>query len=119
MVALGLILGGWMTFDGIHALTFGDYITPRTGPSAGQLGPWSRLVAGIGLDPRSRFIKVSHVTLGLFWLAAVFTVITGWKHASLAIGICAVSTLWYAPAGTAIGLIELAIAVWSLSRQTS
>jgi hypothetical protein len=117
MVVLGLVLGGWMTVDGVRALTVGDYVTPRSGTGAGQLGPWSKIVSAVGIDPRSRLMKCSHVVLGLLWLAAVITVIAGWRYGPLAIGVCAVSTLWYAPAGTAIGLVELALAVWTWSRR--
>lgn len=52
-VALALIESGWMAFDGMRALLVGDYVTPRSGPYAGQLGPWARLVSAVGIEPRS------------------------------------------------------------------
>jgi hypothetical protein len=39
IAALVLLNGGWMAFDGGRALMLGDYVTPRTGQFAGQLGP--------------------------------------------------------------------------------
>jgi hypothetical protein len=44
---------GYMVFDGIHALTRGDYVTAAAGDYAGQLGPWATIVAAVGIDPRS------------------------------------------------------------------
>lgn len=35
---LGVILGSWLLFDGTRALVVGDYVTPRSGKYAGQLG---------------------------------------------------------------------------------
>ena len=40
VVALALIEGGWLAFDGGSALVVGDYVTPDSGQYAGQLGPW-------------------------------------------------------------------------------
>ena len=70
VLALALFQGGWLCFDGSHALLLGDYVTPRSGPGAGQLGPWARLVSAVGLDPRSTTIKCLHLFLGIAWLLA-------------------------------------------------
>jgi hypothetical protein len=64
-----VLLGGWMTFDGGRALVTGDYITPRTGSHAGQLGPWARLVRIVRIEPRSTLMKTIFVVLGAAWLA--------------------------------------------------
>ncbi len=53
---LAALEAGWMMFDGMRALIVGDYVTPKKGPYAGQLGPWSKLVSAIGLAPRSTLI---------------------------------------------------------------
>ncbi len=50
VAALALIEGGWLAFDGGRALIVGDYVTPSSGPSAGQLGPWSKVVSALGID---------------------------------------------------------------------
>src|SRR5437016_6098140 len=65
VIVLGVVRGGWMSFDGIRALVAGDYLTPSAGPYAGQLGPWSKLVSYAGLDPRSTLMKAIFVVVGL------------------------------------------------------
>ena len=57
IVLLAVTEAGWMTFDGLRALVVGDYVTPKTGEWAGQLGPWSRLVSAVGIEPRSTLMK--------------------------------------------------------------
>jgi hypothetical protein len=102
VLALTLLQGGWLAFDGTRALTIGDYVTPTSGPRAGQLGPWSRIVSALGLNPRSTFIKCLHVALGVAWLAALIIFAarpaTGWW---VVLG-CSLATLWYLPMGTAL-----------------
>jgi hypothetical protein len=66
--AIALLIGGWLVFDGTRALTVGDYLTAKTGPRAGQLGPWSHLVAKAGLNAHGLFVKALHVLLGTLWL---------------------------------------------------
>ncbi len=48
-MALAVSEAGYMAFDGSRALLVGTYITPQSGPFAGQLGPWSSLVANLGI----------------------------------------------------------------------
>jgi hypothetical protein len=109
IVVLAFFQGGWLAFDGGRALIAGDYITPRSGPYAGQLGPWSRVVAKAGLEPRSTFVKALHVVLGLAWLVALILLLArpafGWWAALF----CGVATLWYLPMGTAIGVLVIAL----------
>ena len=57
LLALALLQGGWLVFDGTRALVVGDYVTPRSGVWAGQLGPWSRVLFAVGLEPRGRVVK--------------------------------------------------------------
>ncbi len=47
-----VVVGGFMFFDGIRALTVGNYLTPSRGVYADQLGPWSRLIEAVGIEPR-------------------------------------------------------------------
>jgi len=111
VAAFALFLGGWLTFDGLRAFVTGDYVTPRTGPSAGQLGPWSKLVAAAGFDPRGPAMKTIHVALGLGWLTALALWLlhpeTGWT----AVLICSIATLWYVPAGTILGLAQIGLLI--------
>src|SRR4051812_44898883 len=94
IIALSLLQGCWMLFDGTRALTVGDYVTPRSGPSAGELGPWSKVVALFGLEPRSVAVKASHVVLGAAWILAVlcfaFAISAGWTLQL----ICAICSLY-------------------------
>jgi lysylphosphatidylglycerol synthetase-like protein (DUF2156 family) len=105
------LLGGWLAFDGVRALTVGDYITPASGAHAGQLGPWSRLVAAIGIEPRSPLMKAVHVALGLLWLVAVAGFAARVSWAWWAVLACAMASFWYLPIGTGIGIIELILLV--------
>lgn len=59
--ALVVIIGGWMLFDGVHALVTGDFVTPKEGAHVGRLGPWATLVSGVGLAPRSLPVKLVFV----------------------------------------------------------
>ena len=104
---IALLIGGWLLFDGCHALTTGDYVTPRGGPAAGQLGPWSRVVRAAGFEPRSTVVKLVHVGLGAFWLLALagfrWRPSLGWWGLFGA----AFGTVWYLPVGTALSIVEL------------
>jgi hypothetical protein len=115
-IALGVILGGWLAFDGARAFVVGDYVPPRSGAYAGQLGPWSRLVAAVGFDPRSPAVKAAHVGLGLLWLAAVACLLAGVTWARWLVAGCAVASLWYLPFGTLIGVTILAMVFLSKPR---
>ena len=39
IVVLILFSAGWMFADGLRAFVVGDYLTPKSGEYAGQLGP--------------------------------------------------------------------------------
>ena len=93
-----------MVLDGGRALAGGGYITPSSGDHAGQLGPWARLVAAVGIPPESVGMKAAFVALGLLWLALGIGVAVGspWAWATgLVLG---VGTLWYLAPGTIISL---------------
>ncbi|MGC4075221.1 MAG: hypothetical protein QM760_22510 [Nibricoccus sp.] len=106
---IALLIGGWLVFDGSRALTVGDYLTAKTGPRAGQLGPWSLLLAKAGINPRSTSVKIFHVVLGILWLIGLGAFLLrpafGWW--TLAIG--SACTLWYLPLGTFLSLVELVL----------
>ena len=106
---LALMQGLWLAYDGCHALVTGDYTTPGSGPRAGQLGPWSRLVSALGVEPRSTFIKCLHVFLGIAWLIASVVFI---KRPAAGRGVvfgCAMASLWYLPVGTLLSLLVMAL----------
>jgi hypothetical protein len=112
VVLLALSSGLFMSFDGLRALFVGDYLTPNTGAHAGQLGPWSRVVQAVGIEPRSTPMKVTFVGLGLAWLTAMGGFVRRAPWNARALTIVAVATLWYLPVGTvtsALVLIGLAV----------
>ncbi len=109
VVVLALNVGGWFAFDGARALVVGDYVTPKTGQYAGQLGTWSKVVSAIGIDPRSTLMKTIFVTYGLLWLAVIVCFILGLKWAWWAMLIVAVGSLWYLPFGTLLGLLQIVL----------
>ena len=107
--ALALLQGCWLVFDGGRALIVGDYVTPSTGPHAGQLGPWSRILSAIGLEPRSTMIKCLHLCLGVAWLIALIVFLVRPAAGWWVLLVCGVATLWYLPVGTVASLILLVL----------
>ena len=115
VIFLTLVEGCWMAFDGIRALTVGDYVTP-SGPRAGELGPWHYVVESVGIAPRSTLMKIIFVAFGAGWLLIASGLIRRARWALTALLWAAVLTLWYLPVGTAFGLIQ--IALWALLRRS-
>ena len=109
VVVLGLLQGGWLAFDGSRALIVGDYVTPTSGPYAGQLGPWATLVSAVGIEPRSTLMKSVHLGLGLLWLVTTISFALRMRWAWRGMLACAVLTLWYLPVGTLFGVIQIAL----------
>ena len=107
VVVLGLLQGGWLAFDGSRALVVGDYVTPGSGPYAGQLGPWAQLVSAIGIEPRSTFMKAVHVGLGALWIVTTICFMLRMPWAWSGMVACAVLSLWYLPFGTLFGVIQI------------
>jgi hypothetical protein len=107
IIALMALEGGWMLFDGARALILGDYVTPSSGPYAGQLGPWSNLARAIGIEPRSTLMKSIYAGQGLLALgtAVCFALRLPWAGW----GMVAVAILgsWYLPIGTVIDVVVL------------
>lgn len=96
-----------MAFDGARALWVGDYVTPRTGQFAGQLGPWAGLVEAVGIEPRSTGMKCVFVAYGLAYVAAAAALVAGVGWARSATGALAVLGLWYLPFGTLANALVL------------
>jgi hypothetical protein len=106
---IALLVGGWMAFDGAHALATGHYVTPASGPNAGRLGPWSHVVSAVGLDPGSAAVKWLHVILGVGWLAALLLFIVKPGVSWFALLGCAIFSLWYLPIGTVLSVVEICL----------
>jgi len=109
VVVLAFVEGGWLAFDGGHALVRGDYVTPRSGQYAGQLGPWSKVVAAVGIEPRSTPMKCVHLVLGLVWVAVIacFAMRISWAWSAMLM--CAIAGLWYLPFGTLLSVVQLVL----------
>lgn len=107
IIIMAVLNFGYMAFDGSRALATGDYIRPTSGEYAGQLGPWSKAVQKIGINPESTAMKLIFVIWGIAGLAITVAFATGqpwgWK-ALLVMNIC---TLWYAMMGTMSGIIQI------------
>ena len=63
-----LVEAGWLALDGTRALVVGDFIMPKSGPYAGQVGPWRHLVERLGVNPRGTPMKVLFAVYGWIWL---------------------------------------------------
>ena len=98
---------GWMLFDGSRALITGDYVTPKSGEYAGQLGPWSNLVRAVGIEPHSTLMKLVFVGYGLIVLSVVVCFALGFAWARLALMVVCILGLWFLPIGTTTNLIAL------------
>ena len=107
IVILVFLTAGWMLFDGTRALITGDYVTPKTGEYAGQLGPWTTLITAVGIEPRSTLMKSIFVIHGFaaLTIAACFRLGLPWARAALIV--VSIVGLWYLPFGTITNLIVL------------
>lgn len=112
VLALTLLEAGWMTFDGARALVMGDYVTPRAGAHAGQLGPWQHVVSAIGIAPRSTAMKLIFITYGLSWLLIAVGFARGTSWGWTAMVVAAVASLWYFPIGTLCSVVQLVLLLW-------
>ena len=108
--AAALLLGGYMLLDGVRALVAGDYFTPSSGEHAGQLGPWSGLVAWAGIDPRGTGMKLVFVALGVAWLAGLVAFARRTPWAGRVLSVLGLATIWYLPFGTLLGLLVAVLA---------
>jgi len=109
LLAIAIVLGGWMLLDGLRAFIRGDYLTPKSGAYAGQLGPWAALLQRMGIAPRSALVKGLHLAVGAAWLvsaAGLWLDATWWRTGMAG---AALVSLWYLPFGTLGALI-----VWAL-----
>ena len=109
VIALALVEAGWLAFDGTRALVVGDYVTPRSGPHAGQLGPWSKVVAAAGIPPRSTLMKSIHLGLGAAWLVVIVCYAMRMPWAWTGMVVCAVLGLWYLPIGTVLSVGQIVL----------
>jgi hypothetical protein len=112
VVVLSLLNSGYMAFDGTRALVTGDYIRPKTGEYAGQLGPWSTLVKKVGINPMSVFMKSVFVAFGIIGLCitVAFALNISWSYrAMLVFNICSAWNLMFGTVSSVLQIILLLI----------
>lgn len=109
VISLALLEAGWMAFDGTRALTVGDYVTPRSGAYAGQLGPWAKVVEAVGIESRSTFMKSIFATYGLAWLIVIACFFLRLEWAWTAMLIAAIGSLWFLPFGTLFSATQIVL----------
>ena len=103
-LVLAAASAGWMVFDGLRALTVGDYVTVD-----GELGPWADLVDAVGIDPRSTGTKAFFVVYGAAWLAAAALYARGARRGRAVMAAFAAGSLWYLVAGTISSVLQLTL----------
>ena len=104
---LAVIEGGFMAFDGWHALMTGDYVTPKTGRHAGELGPWAGVVSKAGIPPRSTTMKLIFALYGSAWIVVIICFALAMPWAWAAMLIAAGGAVWYLPFGTLLSVMFL------------
>lgn len=109
VVFLAVLNFGYMVFDGSRALIKGDYIRPQSGTYAGQLGPWSKLVSKIGINPDSTTMKIIFLVWGLtgLFIAVCFILKLSWAANGLIV--INVLSLWYLVPGTISSAIQIVL----------
>lgn len=115
ILGLTLLRSVWMGFDGLRALFKGDYVTPSSGPYAGQLGPWAGLLRRLGIEPRATPTKIAFLAFALAGLGSSAAAVAGQPWAFTALLVTSMATLWYAPWGTLTGLLHVTIVLMTTS----
>ena len=103
-IALAVAAAGWMVFDGVRALTVGDYVTVD-----GQLGPWADVVEAVGIDPRSTRMKAFFACYGAAWLFAAGAYASDLRRSRAAMAGFAIGSLWYLALGTVSSVLQLVL----------
>lgn len=111
LIVCVVVDAGWMAFDGGHALVLGDYVTPKSGKYAGQLGPWSKVVRAVGIQPRSTLMKSIFLVYGVLWLVVAAAYVIGVSGSWWGMVLLAVGGLWYLPFGTLLSVVQLVLLV--------
>lgn len=110
VILLAVISFGFMVVDGVRALVVGDYFRPTSGEHAGQLGPWTKLVTKIGIDPESKLMKSIFAILGTIGLALTIAYASGRLSTKGMIAVCLLG-IWNLYVGTAISVLQITLLV--------
>lgn len=109
VIVLAVLNFGYMCFDGGRALVKGDYIRPSSGEYAGQLGPWTRLVKAVGIEPESSLMKSIFLLWGIVGLVLTACYMLGLPWAWKAMLVLNIFSLWYLWMGTASSILQLVL----------
>ena len=96
---IGLLVGGWMIFDGSHVLIYGKYFGPE------KPGPWSAIVSSLGLNPFK--LGVPFVVLGLLWLLFLVGILGHKSWAWYGALVTSIASLWFLPVGTLFSVLYI------------
>jgi hypothetical protein len=112
IIILSFVNSAYMTYDGCRAMITGDYLRPEKGEYAGQLGPWTKLAARVGIDPMSTLMKTIFILFGLAGLVITvcFALDLPWSwKAMLVLNICSAWNLYFGTANSVLQLVLLLI----------
>lgn len=111
IIAAAVVNFGFMVFDGTRGLTKGDYMRPKKGQYAGQLGPWSKVVKTLGLDPESTLMKMIFVGWGIIGLMVTFcfAIDLGWAWKGMLF--VNIGSLWYLMPGTVLSISQIILLI--------
>ena len=101
-IGAAAIVGGWMLFDGLHALRTGAYVGP-------SLSPWARLLSLARIDPVSKRVRILFVAYGSVYLLAALAYLVRAPAAPVILLVVAALGLWYLPFGTLLNLLVIVI----------
>ena len=102
---------GFMLFDGVRALTIGDYLRPKSGHHKGLLGPWSKLVRTIGIDPESILMKRIFVYWGSVGIIITFLFLMNIYWAWWVLLIYSFCSIWYLVPGTILSILQVLLLI--------
>jgi len=111
IVILAVFNFGFMLFDGTRAFVKGDYIRPKKGEYAGQLGPWSKLAQRLGIHPLSSLMKSIFILWGVAGLSVAIYFALYPAPAWYAMLVMNILSLWYLWAGTMSSIIQIILLV--------
>jgi hypothetical protein len=111
VVVLAVMNFGYMAFDGGRALIKGDYIRPSSGAYAGQLGPWSKLVEKVGINPESTTMKIIFLAWGLIGLTLTVCFILNLPWSTNALIVINILSLWYLVPGSISSSLQIILLV--------
>jgi hypothetical protein len=107
IIVSALLNFGYMAFDGTRGLIIGDYIRPKSGQYAGQLGPWSKIVKSVGIDPESAFMKIGFLAWGLIGIIITVCFALNLKWSWQGMLLMNISSLWYLFLGTGLSALQI------------